>query len=74
VTGIDLSGIDLATEVVRTERLILRPFREDDVEAVFAGCQDPEVQRWSKDPRAPQPSQARAGTLHGGRGGLLGGI
>ena len=67
MTGTDLSGIDLATEVIRTQRLVLRPFRAEDVEAVFAGCQDPDVQRWSKDPRAPQPSRARPGTLHGGQ-------
>jgi RimJ/RimL family protein N-acetyltransferase len=42
----DLSGIDLTTEVVRTPRLLLRPFREDDVEAVYAACQDPEIGRW----------------------------
>ncbi|WP_246080650.1 GNAT family N-acetyltransferase [Modestobacter altitudinis] len=46
----DLSGIDLTTEVVRSERLVLRPFTTDDVEAVFAGCQDPEVQRWINIP------------------------
>lgn len=43
---LDLSGVDLRTEVVRTERLVLRPFRPDDEEAVFAACQDPEIQRW----------------------------
>ncbi|WP_448627041.1 GNAT family N-acetyltransferase [Geodermatophilus sp. URMC 64] len=42
----DLSGIDLTTEVVRTERLVLRPYRPDDEDAVFAACQDPDVQRW----------------------------
>ncbi|WP_138733675.1 GNAT family N-acetyltransferase [Modestobacter excelsi] len=68
MSGMDLSGIDLTTEVVRSQRLVLRPFTTDDVEAVFAGCQDPEVQRWWKDPRAPQPSHARAGALHGGQG------
>ena len=127
--ALDLTGVDLTTEVVRTPRLVLRPYREEDVEPVFRACQDPAVQRWigvlpspytradaveyvtglavreradgstlataveadgelvgsaglhalttgrlgpeigywSKDPRAPQPSQARAGALHGGR-------
>jgi RimJ/RimL family protein N-acetyltransferase len=60
VTGIDLSGIDLATELVRTERLVLRPFRDDDVEAVFAGCQDPDVQRWINIPVPYTPEDARA--------------
>ena len=46
MSGMDLSGIDLTTEVVRTERLVLRPFTTDDVDAVLAGCQDPDVQRW----------------------------
>ncbi|CCH90063.1 protein of unknown function [Modestobacter italicus] len=42
----DLSDIDLTTEVVRTERLVLRPFRPDDVDAVFTACQDPDIGRW----------------------------
>jgi RimJ/RimL family protein N-acetyltransferase len=28
----------------------LRPWREDDVDAVFAACQDPEIQRWTVVP------------------------
>jgi RimJ/RimL family protein N-acetyltransferase len=43
---IDLSDVDLTTEVVRTERLVLRPARQDDVDDVFQACQDPESQRW----------------------------
>ena len=46
MTGMDLSGIDLTTEVVRTPRLVLRPFRPDDVDAVFAACQTPDIGRW----------------------------
>ena len=42
----DLSGIDLTTEVVHTERLVLRPFRENDIPAVHAACQEPDIQRW----------------------------
>ncbi len=42
----DVSGIDLTTEVVRTARLVLRPYRPEDADAVFRACQDPEVQRW----------------------------
>lgn len=42
----DLSGVDLTTEVVRTERLVLRPHRPDDADAVFAACQDAGIQRW----------------------------
>ncbi|MQA33235.1 GNAT family N-acetyltransferase [Modestobacter roseus] len=43
---LDVSGIDLTTEVVRTERLVLRPYRPDDVDAVLAACQDPDIGRW----------------------------
>ena len=46
MTGMDLSGIDLTTEVVRTDRLVLRPFREDDVDPVLAACQSPDIARW----------------------------
>jgi RimJ/RimL family protein N-acetyltransferase len=44
--SLDLSGIDLATETIATEQLVLRPFRPADVEAVFRASQDPETQRW----------------------------
>ena len=64
MTGMDLSGIDLTTEVVRTERLVLRPYRPADVEAVLAACQDPETQRWLPD--LPQP-YTRAGFSRGVR-------
>jgi len=42
----DLSGVDLRSEVVRTERLVLRPYRPDDEDAVFAACQAEDIQRW----------------------------
>jgi RimJ/RimL family protein N-acetyltransferase len=51
--SLDLSTVDLPTEVVRTTRLVLRPFRADDEEAVFRACQDHEVQRWL--PLIPAP-------------------
>jgi RimJ/RimL family protein N-acetyltransferase len=41
-----LDSIDLTTEVVRTERLVLRPYRPDDVDPVFRACQDPDILRW----------------------------
>ena len=44
--GIDLSALDLTNETIRTERLVLRPFRPQDVDAVFRACQDPDTQRW----------------------------
>jgi RimJ/RimL family protein N-acetyltransferase len=42
----DLTGIDLVTETVRTARLVLRPFRPSDVDAVLRSSQDAETQRW----------------------------
>jgi RimJ/RimL family protein N-acetyltransferase len=32
------------------ERVRLRPWRADDVDAVVAACQDPEIQRWTQVP------------------------
>ena len=46
MSELDLTGIDLTTEVVRTPRLVLRPFRPDDVDAVHAACQSPDIARW----------------------------
>jgi len=42
----DLDGIDLTTETVRTQRLHLRAYRADDAEGVHRACQDPEIERW----------------------------
>ncbi|MGY2004936.1 GNAT family N-acetyltransferase [Blastococcus sp. SYSU DS1024] len=36
----------LTTETLRTERLVLRPFRTGDADAVHRASQDPETQRW----------------------------
>jgi RimJ/RimL family protein N-acetyltransferase len=43
---LDLSAVDLTTEVVRTDRLVLRPHRDDDVDPITAACQSPDLQRW----------------------------
>ena len=43
----------LTIPTLETERLILRPFREDDVGALFAVSQDPEVVRFIGDRRVP---------------------
>jgi RimJ/RimL family protein N-acetyltransferase len=43
---LDLTGVDLITETIHTDRLVLRPFRPDDADAVFRACSDAEVQRW----------------------------
>ena len=55
---LDLTAVDLTTEVVRTERLVLRPHRPDDVDVVFRACRDPEIQRWIG--ALPQPYTAEA--------------
>ncbi len=44
--ALDLTDVDLTSETVRTERLVLRPPREDDVDAITRACQDAENQRW----------------------------
>jgi RimJ/RimL family protein N-acetyltransferase len=43
---LDLSTVDLVTETIRTDRLLLRPFRPEDADAVFRASQDPETARW----------------------------
>src|SRR5437763_16707665 len=35
---------------LRTPRLLLRPIGPDDVAAVYAACQDPQIQRWTTVP------------------------
>jgi RimJ/RimL family protein N-acetyltransferase len=47
---VDLSLTDLPNEVVRADRLVLRPYRPDDVEAVHRACQDADIQRWTMVP------------------------
>jgi RimJ/RimL family protein N-acetyltransferase len=44
---LDLTGVDLTTATIRTDRLVLRPHRPDDEDAVLAGCQAADVQRWA---------------------------
>ena len=44
--ALDLTGVDLAAETVRTERLLLRPPVDADVDAITRACQDPDNQRW----------------------------
>jgi RimJ/RimL family protein N-acetyltransferase len=47
---LDLDAVYLTTEVVRTERLVLRPYRPDDVDPVFRACQDPDILLWLSVP------------------------
>lgn len=48
----------LAIPTLETERLTLRPFREEDVRALFELSQDPEVARYIGDRRAPTEQEA----------------
>jgi RimJ/RimL family protein N-acetyltransferase len=57
---VDLTLVDLPTETIRTERLLLRPYRPEDVEPVFRACQDPDIQRWTTVPSPYTEDDARA--------------
>jgi RimJ/RimL family protein N-acetyltransferase len=50
------TAVELTTEVEPTERLVLRPFRPDDVDAVFRASQDPKTQRWISAIPVPETS------------------
>ena len=50
--------MQLAIPSFDTERLTLRPFREDDVRALFELSQDPDVFRFVGDRRAPTLQEA----------------
>ncbi len=47
---IDLAGVDLATEVVATGRLVVRPWTPEDADEVTRAYQDPEMARWLPGP------------------------
>jgi RimJ/RimL family protein N-acetyltransferase len=51
--ALDLTDVDLPTEVVRSERLLLRPMRADDVDAIVRAFEDADNQRWLT--AAPSP-------------------
>jgi RimJ/RimL family protein N-acetyltransferase len=40
--------------------IVLRPFTEDDVPAITAACQDPEIPRWTRVPSPYTEQDARA--------------
>jgi RimJ/RimL family protein N-acetyltransferase len=40
------AGTDFSAVTLRTERLLLRPWGEQDIDAITAACQDPEIQRY----------------------------
>lgn len=56
----ELDGIDLTTEVVRTDRLVLRPYRPGDVDTVYRAGQDPDLQRWLTALPSPYTREAAA--------------
>ncbi|KES03591.1 acetyltransferase [Streptomyces toyocaensis] len=45
-----------------TDRLVLRPVGPQDTDAVYAACQDPEIQRWTTIPSPYLPEHARGFT------------
>jgi RimJ/RimL family protein N-acetyltransferase len=45
-------------DVIVTERLLLRPFRADDLDALWAIQRDPETMRWYPHPFSREESQA----------------
>jgi RimJ/RimL family protein N-acetyltransferase len=47
---VDLTHVDLTTETLTTGRLVLRPYRSDDVDAVHRALQDPGSLRWLSVP------------------------
>ncbi|HEX4787379.1 MAG TPA: GNAT family N-acetyltransferase, partial [Actinospica sp.] len=40
------AGADFTSVSLRTDRLLLRPWGEQDIDAITAACQDPEIQRY----------------------------
>lgn len=50
--------MNLAIPTIETERLTLRPFREEDATALFELSQDPDVIRWVGDRRVPSLQEA----------------
>ena len=44
--ALDLTGVDLTAETIRTERLLLRPPVDADVDAITRACQDLVSQRY----------------------------
>lgn len=45
--ALDPTGVDLTTEVVRTDRLVLRPPRVEDEDDILRACQDSEILHWT---------------------------
>jgi RimJ/RimL family protein N-acetyltransferase len=52
--------LDVDEVEITAGRLHLRPFRPTDAAAVYAACQDPEIQRWTQVPAPYSAADARA--------------
>ncbi len=63
--ALDLTGVDLAAETIRTERLLLRPPTERDVDAITRACQDPYNQRWLSLLPSPYTREDAVAFVHG---------
>lgn len=48
----------VASIALTTQRLVLRPYVNEDEDAVLAACQDPEIQRWTSVPSPYTPEHA----------------
>jgi RimJ/RimL family protein N-acetyltransferase len=51
--ALDLTDVDLTSEIVHTDRLVLRPPRADDADAIVRAFEDPGNQRWLTAPPSP---------------------
>src|SRR3954447_7917235 len=50
---LDLAHVDLTAETVRTDRLVLRPPGDADVDPIVRAFGDPEMHRWLTAPPFP---------------------
>ena len=49
-------------QILTTDRLVLRTVGPQDTDAVYAACQDPDIQRWTTIPSPYLPAHARGFT------------
>jgi RimJ/RimL family protein N-acetyltransferase len=59
-----MTKIALPAEPLIAGETVLRPWRDSDVAAVTAACQDPEIARWTRVPENYSESDARAFLLY----------
>jgi RimJ/RimL family protein N-acetyltransferase len=53
---------------LRDGAIVLRPFTEEDVPAITAACQDPEIPRWTRVPSPYTEDDARSFVARAGKG------